>query len=280
MFETTETSGIPGISHERHVDVSPAKVHVPRRILARTGTRVRAAIQTAQTIKECGAHRWRWLALVAILLVGNLATAASWNFAVPINTGAFSIALALGLYATPGLSMWQQSRHMVRAWRPIWRHTLFAIAAGLALAIPSVLFFAIVSARGGVGYAPIPSLPVSSLLVRELLEIPLLTAVVEELVFRQFLFRLFAQKTLLATLLTNAGIFTLWHLVVTARTVMATNFAASPLLLVGSYVGSLATVFVGGVVFALVRWRTGSFVYSALAHWIVVGLITLAVWVL
>jgi membrane protease YdiL (CAAX protease family) len=49
---------------------------------------------------------------------------------------------------------------------------------------------------------------------------------------------------------------------------------------VGSYIGSLATVFVGGVVFALVRWRTGSFVYSALAHWVVLGLITLAMWVL
>ena len=80
--------------------------------------------------------------------------------------------------------------------------------------------------------------------------------------------------------LSNAGIFTLWHLVVNARTVLATNFAASPLLLMGSYVGSLATIFVGGVVFALVRWRTGSFVYSALTHWIVVGLMTLAMWIL
>jgi len=35
-----------------------------------------------------------------------------------------------------------------------------------------------------------------------------------------------------------------------------------------------------GVVFALVRWKTGSFVYSALAHWVVLGLITLAMWVL
>ena len=116
--------------------------------------------------------------------------------------------------------------------------------------------------------------------MRELVEIPLLTAFLEELVFRQYVFRAFAQKGLIATVLINAGIFTLWHLVVTARTVLATNFAASPLLLVGSYVGSLATVFIGGVVFALVRWRTGSFVYSALTHWVVLALITLAMWIL
>lgn len=36
----------------------------------------------------------------------------------------------------------------------------------------------------------------------------------------------------------------------------------------------------GDGVFGLVRWRTGSFVYSALTPWIVVGPITLAVWAL
>jgi hypothetical protein len=68
--------------------------------------------------------------------------------------------------------------------------------------------------------------------------------------------------------------------VVTARTVLATHFAVSPVLVVGAYVSSLATIFVAGVVFALVRWRTGSFTYSALTHLVVLGLITLAVWVL
>jgi membrane protease YdiL (CAAX protease family) len=116
--------------------------------------------------------------------------------------------------------------------------------------------------------------------VRELIEIPLLTAVPEELVFRQFLFRMFGRDSMIMTVLINAGIFTLWHLVVTARTILATTFAVSPLLVAGTYIGSLATIFVGGVVFALVRWRTGSFAYSALTHWIVVGLITLAVRVL
>lgn len=243
--------------------------------LIRTGTAVEAAPASERRSSR------RWIALAAILLAGNVANALSWRFGVPVDTGTFSVALALGLYAALGWSEWRRTHpEALLAWRLRWQPTSLAIGAGLALALPSVLFFAIASAHGGVGYAAIPALPVPSLLVRELAEIPLLTAFLEELVFRQYLFRAFAQRGVMAMVLSNAGIFTLWHLVVTARTVLATNFAASPLLLVASYVGALATVFVGGVVFALVRWRTGSFAYSALTHWVVVGLITLAVWAL
>lgn len=253
--------------------------HPQSGIAVGTLTSTRTAVEAAPASERRSSRRW--IALAAILLVGNLANALSWRFDVPINTGAFSAALALGLYVTLGWSEWRRTHpEAMLAWRLRWRPTSLATGAGLTLALPSVLFFAIASAHGGVGYAAIPALPVPSLLVRELVEIPLLTAFLEELVFRQYVFRAFAQRGVMALVLTNAGIFTLWHLVVTARTVLATNFAASPLLLVGAYVGALATVFVGGVVFALVRWRTGHFAYSALTHWVVVGLITLAVWAL
>jgi membrane protease YdiL (CAAX protease family) len=39
-------------------------------------------------------------------------------------------------------------------------------------------------------------------------------------------------------------------------------------LLLLAYGGALASVFVGGIVFALVRHKTGSFVYAALTHWL------------
>src|SRR5487761_1892505 len=222
----------------------------------------------------------RWLAPAAILLAGNLANALSWRFAVPIDTGAFSIALALGLYVTPGWGEWRRLRVVAPSWRLRWRPTALALAAGLALALPSVLFFVISSGHGGLGYGAIPSLSAPSLLMRELVEIPLLTALVEELVFRQYVYRLFAQTSLIATVLLTAGLFTLWHLVVNARTILATHLTASPLLDIGAYAGSLATIFAAGVVFALVRWRTGSFVYSAMTHWLLLGIITLAVWIL
>ncbi len=222
-------------------------------------------------------HGWlRWVALAAILIAGNLANALSWTFAIPIDTGAFSVALAAGLYAIPGWGEMRRTGVFVPAWRLRGRHILLALAAGLALALPSVLFIVMASAHGSVG-SPIQTLSTSSLLVRELLEIPLLTAFLEELIFRQYVYRLFAQNSMRATVLLNAGIFTLWHLVVNARTVLATQFVTSPLLHLGAYIGSLGTIFVGGVVFAWIRWRTGNFVYSAIAHWVVVGLLTLAV---
>ena len=262
----------------RNVVASPTTYHLRQRAISG-----RVAPDTRLNVRTSSRARWRsrrhWLVLAAILLAGNLANALSWRFGVPINTGVFSVALAVGLYLTHSWSEWPWLRSAL-AWRPRWRPAALALGAGLALALPSVLFFAVAAGHGGVGYSPIPALPLPSLLVRELVEIPLLTALVEELVFRQYVFRMFGGGRMIPKVLTNAGIFTLWHLVVTARTVMATNFATSPVLLAGSYVGSLATVFIGGMMFAWVRWRTGSFVYSALTHWIVVGLITLAVWVL
>lgn len=262
----------------RNLFTSPMSDRLQSTLAMRMPAFVRPNVKTASESESRGPGRW--LALTGILLAGNAANALSWRFGVPINTGVFSIALALGLTTTVGWSEWRRVRTAVVAWRPRWSHTGLAIAAGLALALPSAIFFAITSAHGGVGYSPIPALSVRSLLVRELIEIPLLTAVVEELVFRQHTFRAFGQRGLIATALINAGIFTLWHLVVTARTVLATHFSGAPLLLAGAYVGSLATIFVAGLVFALVRWRTGSFVYSTLTHWLVLGLITLAVWAL
>ncbi len=261
----------------RNVVASPTTDH------SQSNIAVRAASDTGSGVEIVPHARTRsprhWLMLAAILVAGNVANALSWRFGVPINTGAFSVALALGLYLTHTWSEWPWLRAFL-AWRPRWRPAVLALGAALALALPSVLFFAVAARRGGVGYTAIPALPLPSLVVRELLEIPLLTALVEELVFRQFVFRVFGGSRVIPKVLINAGIFTLWHLVVTARTVMATNFAVSPWLLVGSYVGALATIFVGGVVFAWVRWRTGSFVYSALTHWLVDGLLTLAMWVL
>lgn len=264
--------------HARDTAISPTADHLQSGIAVRMPATARPAVETAVESLTRGLRRW--LPLATTLLAANVANALSWRFGVPINTGRFSVALAAGLYVTVGWNEWRRSRAAALAWRPRLRPTALAITAGLALALPSVLFFAIEAAHGGIGYTPIRALSAPSLVVRELVEIPLLTALLEELVFRQYAFRAFAQKGVIATVLINAGIFTLWHLVVNARTVLATSFAVSPLFLVGSYVGSLATIFVAGVVFALVRWRTGSFVYSALTHWIVLGLITLAVWVL
>ena len=254
----------------------------PRGVAVRTLESKRPGLRQSLALALPLTHRspLRWLALLGILIVGNLANALSWRFALPIDSGVFSIMLALGLYVAPGWSEWRRSRIVAPNWRPHWKPTLLALGAGLALALPSVIFFVIASGHGGLGYGAIPSLSVPSLLLRELIEIPLLTAFVEEMVFRQFLWRLFARKSLLASIIINAGIFTAWHLVVNARTLMASHLSSSPLMDAGAYLGSLVTIFAAGIVFAWVRSRTGSFVYPAIAHWALLAIMTLAAWIL
>jgi membrane protease YdiL (CAAX protease family) len=67
--------------------------------------------------------------------------------------------------------------------------------------------------------------------------------------------------------LLSALVFTLWHLVIVSRTLLATNFADQPLLLVLGIAGALGAIFLGGVLFALLRLRTSNLAGSIVAHW-------------
>ena len=62
-------------------------------------------------------------------------------------------------------------------------------------------------------------------------------------------------------------VFTLWHLVIVTRTLLATNFANEPLMLILGIVGALTAIFVGGVLFAVLRLRTNNLAGSIVAHW-------------
>lgn len=126
-------------------------------------------------------------------------------------------------------------------------------------------------------YTPIKSMSKAAITKRVLLEIPFLTAISEELLFRSYLYDLSLAETPRQKVLNNAGIFTLWHLVVVLRTVLDTNLRRQSWLLILSYLGGLVSIFVGGVAFAWVRQRTGSFWYAALAHWLNVSLMTLGI---
>jgi membrane protease YdiL (CAAX protease family) len=222
----------------------------------------------------------RWVEAGAILAAGNLSTGLSWVFRYPINSGPFAIALAGGLVGYVLLREGPDERRALlrSAWPPQSRAAALAVVGGLALAAPSLLGLWIASTHGQLPYSDIQGLTGGALVVRLLIEIPLLTALPEELVFRQYLLQRFPAATPARTLLLNAAIFTLWHLVVQARTALDAWPGQPPLLVVGSYFGGLAGIFAGGAVFGFVRIKTGSFAYSALAHWLAVGLITLGTW--
>lgn len=164
-----------------------------------------------------------------------------------------------------------------------WRSARLAVLAGLGLGLPPLLFFIHPTLVPQLQYGHASGASVNLLndlvngLMRRVLEdVPMMTAIVEELVFRSFLF-VTASKTR-NTILINGGVFTVWHLVSAYTTVQATAFGHSPLMLLISYGGALLSVFVAGVVFIMVRLKTGSFVYSALAHWLTDSVMFVALW--
>lgn len=157
-----------------------------------------------------------------------------------------------------------------------WRCIALGGAAGAALALPVLAFFVHPILVGSIGYKPITSLSVNGLIHRLLVDLPVLTALVEELAFRHWLY--FEVTPLPRTLLFNALLFTAWHGVAGFVAVHDTGIWHGIGMLMVAYAGSLLAVFVGGVVFAVVRHKTGSFVYSALTHWLSDAVIVLAIW--
>ena len=209
--------------------------------------------------------------LILIPLSNNIVALITWRWGLDL----FPV-LAGVLYTYIGV------RHLdTLDWGFRWSKTSVRIAvyAALALAIPSLLFFlhpVLVPSIPSGSPAKVSISAVNGLLGHVLITLPVMTAIIEELAFRHHLF--VATSSLLRTLLLNSFLFTAWHGVAAFTAVQGTSLGHSPWLLILSYIGSLAAVFVGGMVFGFVRHITGSFVYSALTHWMTDSVIVIALW--
>jgi membrane protease YdiL (CAAX protease family) len=119
-----------------------------------------------------------------------------------------------------------------------------------------------------VTYAPLDSLSFQALLWRACLWMPLDTALPEEFAFRGVLLAVLRRRWAApwATIF-SAIPFTLWHGVIVTRTVALTNLHADPLHVIVGLVGAFAAVFVGGILFAVLRLTTGHLAGSIVAHW-------------
>jgi membrane protease YdiL (CAAX protease family) len=237
------------------------------------------------------------------LALGNLSSLANWLLGVPVNVGGTGILLAAFIF----WYVWRRNRASQLAAQHStylekatfgWDKLLIALGAGLAITLPPMLFFLFPVVVGDLGYNPIKDISLSELLYRTLLSVPLFTAIPEELLFRSYLYKPRATNRGLGgeeskqlavhnkqsknanrqSLVFNIIIFTLWHLVVVARTVLDTNLSDNIFLGLLSYTGALAAVAVGAAVFWLVRWKTGSFWYAALTHWLNVALMNWVIW--
>jgi len=141
------------------------------------------------------------------------------------------------------------------------------LAAGLA-AVSVVLLRMPPTLVQPVAYNPLNALPLEAVLWRAFFWMPLDTAIPEEISFRGALLsglrRDFAVRR---AVIISAVTFTLWHIVIVVRTLLATNLSAEPLLFGLGLAGALGAIFVGGVVFALLRLRTGNLAGSIVMHW-------------
>jgi membrane protease YdiL (CAAX protease family) len=152
------------------------------------------------------------------------------------------------------------------------------IGAGIGLGLATVLLLALeVGAQLGtpITYQPLRGASISAVLTHALVGLPLQTVIPEELAFRGLLLGLLMRKlTPFRAVLVASAIFVAWHVVVQIQTLAVTNFT-SQWQIVPAMGLAFAGLFAGGVIFALVRLRTGNLASAIVAHWLFdAGLIT------
>lgn len=158
---------------------------------------------------------------------------------------------------------------------------IWGVVLGLVLALPPVAFIALAPYVTGepVQAGEINDLSGSEMAVRLAFRVPVGTALFEEVAFRGVLYAVWLRAADLRRTVVGTGlVFALWHTVITFKSVSEADVVDSAPLIALGYVGSLLGLFVGGAAFALLRWRTGGVAGPFFFHWMVVALMTLAVW--
>ena len=158
---------------------------------------------------------------------------------------------------------------------------LFGIVISVLAAIPPVAFiaFAPLFSASGVEAPEITERSGAGMAYFLLFRQPVGTALFEEVTFRGVLYgawhRLGGDRT---ALLATSAVFAAWHLVITSRTVAESGVVSNPAAVVAGVIVSLAGLFVGGLIFAYLRWHTRSIAAAVTAHWLIVALMTVTIW--
>ncbi len=165
------------------------------------------------------------------------------------------------------------------------RHVPASALVGLVLsliaAVPPVLFIVLAPLFNGdpVEVEELSDRSGASLAYFLAFRQPVGTALFEEVAFRGVLYGLWnragGERT---AILASAAFFSAWHTVITSRTVAQSGVVDTPVMVVLGVAVSLTGLFIGGLLFAYLRWRTGSIAAAVVAHWLVVAAMSLAVW--
>lgn len=216
---------------------------------------------------------YRFVGFAVVLVVGNNLAIAWTGAAAPLRT-----ALEIGnVFAWVGVlawSVWAEKLTPAQlgfSLRGLRRSLAWGLIAGVALGLPPLLFFAfpIILARP-LQYSGNPDPELTSLLALVFVRILLSTALYEETLFRGLIQQLGVGRFGPARGIgLSCGLFILWHAVVTYQTIGQTNLAGALLPVPILYVGAAAPLGVAGLVFSLIRHRTGNLAGSILAHWVI-----------
>lgn len=189
----------------------------------------------------------------------------------------------------------QESLGLTR--RSLLRSSALGIAIAVALALPPVVLIVVAPFVTGepVEYGDITTFSAREMAVRLGFTTLVRTALLEELAFRGVLYAYFLKAfgsssgppgTLVPdrrsadgrTILWTSLVFAIWHTVISTRTVIESDVVDGIWLVPPAIVISIAGTFIGGLVFAWLRWRTGGVAGPFFVHWLTVAIMSLAAW--
>lgn len=147
------------------------------------------------------------------------------------------------------------------------------LAAVIALSVVAPLIVG-----HSVEYAPLSQVTETDLIAHIGVSLPLGAIIPEELAFRGVLVGGLLSSGAGYAVLASSAVFALWHIAVALMTVGDTTLGPPSGWYMPATAGALAAVFIGGVVFAWLRVRTGSVMTTIAAHWMFNAVLLLGLW--
>jgi membrane protease YdiL (CAAX protease family) len=168
------------------------------------------------------------------------------------------------------------------------RSLLGGVWLGLGLSVPPLFFFyKPILLDTPLEYGPISGLSRRELLDELFIRLPVGVGILEELGFRGLLYAALRRHYSPAVAIGGSALgFAAWHYKVTASSAAQTNISTAARLpkLLRPYIqpiavgGGMLTTGLAGVAFGILRERTGNLAGPMLAHWIVDGIMVVALW--
>jgi membrane protease YdiL (CAAX protease family) len=217
---------------------------------------------------------------VALLLYGNLTSLASAaareHFLLWSNLGVLAV-LLVWAFGRVRLSLRETGLDPANA----RGSAMYGLAICAIASVPPLLFILLaplfnggpveepeITSRSGTGMAYF-------LLFRQ----PVGTGLFEEVTFRGVLYGAWQRAAGdRGSFLATSATFALWHVVITSKTVAESDVVGAAPAIAAGVVVSIAGLFIGGLIFAYLRWHTQSIVAPALAHWLIVASMAAAIW--